>query len=151
MLDVMEREPIAASESDQADLDKINDIIKNYFTNKTLNRAKLVSPDGAEIELPDSIFRFLDQLVFYLLNGQAVSIVPINKELSTQSAADLLNVSRPYLIKLLESGKIPFHLVGTHRRIEFEDLMEYRRKRDLQRREKLDEITRLSEEFGGYD
>lgn len=83
---------------------------------------KLVGPQGEEIILPQSVFRVLQRIVFHMMLGRAITIVPINKELSTQEAADMLNVSRPYLIKLLEEGHIPFNKVGTHRRIRFSDL-----------------------------
>jgi excisionase family DNA binding protein len=81
----------------------------------------------------------------------SISIVPINKELSTQEAADILNVSRPFLVKLLESGVIPFVKVGTHRRIRFIDLMEYKKHRDEETQKGLIEIMRISEEEGLYD
>jgi excisionase family DNA binding protein len=76
-------------------------------------------------------------------SGQGVQIIPDAAELTTQQAADFLNVSRPYLIGLLEADEIPYRMVGTHRRIRFEDLRDYRRQDDLKRRQAADELTRL--------
>ncbi len=85
-----------------------------------------------------------------LADGKGVQIVPKDMELTTQQAADLLNVSRPYLINLLESGKIPFRKVGRHRRVTFEALMEYKRHDDAERRAAADDLTELSEELDLY-
>ncbi len=82
---------------------------------------------------------------------RAIFIVPGNKELTTQEAADILNVSRPYLVKLLERGEIPFIKLGTHRRIRFSDLMRYKKRRDAERERALGEIARMSQELGMYD
>ena len=92
----------------------------------------------------------LAQILGFLANGQGVTITPSNAMLTTQQAADFLNVSRPYLIGLLEADEIPYRMVGTHRRIKFEDLREYRRRDDLKRRQAADELTRLSQELGLY-
>jgi excisionase family DNA binding protein len=91
--------------------------------------AQLLGPDGERVRLPASVYTLLARVVHELAHGNAVTIVPIHAELTTQQAADLLNVSRPFLVKLLESGEIPFHHVGTHRRIRFDDLMAYRQRR----------------------
>jgi excisionase family DNA binding protein len=86
-----------------------------------------------------------------MAQGQTVTLVPHGKELTTQEAAGLLHVSRPHLIKLLDEGVIPHHKVGTHRRVRIEDLLAYSDQRSATRREKLDELTQLSEELpGGY-
>jgi excisionase family DNA binding protein len=82
--------------------------------------------------------------------GRGVQIMPKEAELTTQQAADMLNVSRPYLIGLLESGKIPFRKVGRHRPITFEALLEYKRQDDLERRAAADDLADLSEELGLY-
>ncbi len=83
--------------------------------------------------------------------GHSITIIPQHAELTTVEAADILNVSRPYLIKLLESGEIRFRKVGTHRRIMMEDLVAYKEKSDRQSRAAMDELVALSEELGLYD
>lgn len=92
----------------------------------------------------------LAQILGYLANGEGVNVMPDSAELTTQQAAEFLNVSRPYLIKLLESGQIPYRRVGTHRRIRFRDLRAYQSKDDLERRRAADELTQLSQELGLY-
>ena len=90
----------------------------------------------------------LAQILGFLANGQGVTVTPSNAMLTTQQAADFLNVSRPYLIKLLEAGEIPFEMVGTHRRVAFGELMEYKRRDDQERRREADELTELGQELG---
>jgi excisionase family DNA binding protein len=92
----------------------------------------------------------LAKILGVLALGEGVNVTPDSAELTTQQAADFLNVSRPYLIKLLESGKIPFRLVGTHRRIRFRDLHDYRSRDDLARRRAADDLTELTQELGLY-
>jgi excisionase family DNA binding protein len=97
---------------------------------RTLARAKdqavkITLPDGNDLELPKAMTEFLVRILTELSNGNMVDIVPIHAELTTQEAANHLNVSRPFLVKLLEQGKIRFHKVGSHRRIKFEDLREF--------------------------
>jgi excisionase family DNA binding protein len=90
------------------------------------------------------------QILDLLAQGRGVQIFPKEVELSTQQAADMLSVSRPYLIGLLESGKIHFRKVGRHRRIRFEDLMDYRRRDDLSRRTAADQLAELTEDLDLY-
>jgi len=90
------------------------------------------------------------QILDLLAQGRGVQVFPREVELSTQHAADMLNVSRPYLIGLLEDGKIPFRKVGRHRRVRFEDLMDYKRRDDLTRRAAADGLAELSEDLDLY-
>lgn len=82
------------------------------------------------VELPTSALRLLADILAALAEGNAVKVVPVHAELTTQEAADLLNVSRPHMIKLLESGEISYHKTGKHRRVRFADLMNYKARRD---------------------
>ncbi len=111
----------------------------------------LIASSGHKLELPATAFEVFHRAIHLLAQGNAVAIVPYSKMLTTQQTADFLNVSRPYVVKLLKAGEIPFELVGTHRRIKFSDLLQYRSKRDEERRRKLDELTKMSEELGLYD
>ena len=106
---------------------------------------------GADIIVPASVLRLLKGILAEMAQGHGVALLPIQAELTTQQAADLLNVSRPYLIRLLEDRKIPFRLVGQHRRVRFDDLLTYQRKDDEERRRVADELTADAQELGmGY-
>jgi excisionase family DNA binding protein len=100
--------------------------------------------------IPRATVVMFAQILDLLAQGRGVQIIPKEVELSTQQAADALNVSRPYLIGLLESGRIPFRKVGRHRRIRFEDLMVYKRQDDLSRRDAADKLAELSEDLDLY-
>jgi len=113
--------------------------------------AKLVGTDGKEISLPDAVYSIMRQAVHLMASGQAVSLVPLERELTSQQAADILNVSRPFLIKLLDQGEIPYIKVGSHRRIQFQDLMAYKQQRGLKRRQSLQELTQFSQDEGFYE
>jgi excisionase family DNA binding protein len=114
-------------------------------------RCQLVGPDGEAIPLPESVFYLLARVAEVLAKGDAITIVPIGKELTTQQAADLLNVSRQYLVRLLDEGRIPYTRTGKHRRLRIEDVLAFKEKRDHERQEALADLTSLSEELGGYD
>lgn len=100
--------------------------------------------------LPAAAVRLLGAVLTELAKGNAVTLMPHHAELTTQEAADLLNVSRPFLIGLLERGELPHHKVGTHRRVRFSDLMTYKRRRDSERESSLREIAALSQEMKLY-
>jgi excisionase family DNA binding protein len=140
-------EPIHASAQEEPDLKLLDDVLQPEH----LHLALLIGPDGEKIPIPESAYQVLRDAVHELHAGRAISLVPIPHELSTQQAADLLNVSRPYLTKLLKQGEIAYHPVGTHRRIYYKDLMEYKHERDNLRRQKLRELTQLSQKEGFYD
>lgn len=114
-------------------------------------QAKLVGTEGGEIPIPESVFELLRQITEHLAEGKTVSVVAVDRELTTNQAADFLNVSRPFLMTLLKKGEIPFTKVGKHHRIRFEDLRAYKERRDAQRRTVLDELVREAEAGGFYE
>jgi len=144
------REPVEARAQDRPALKRVVEAL-GQSVYRAADRPKLVGPGNDEIDLPEAIYKVLRQAVRILLAGDGVSIVPVHKELTTQEAADLLNVSRPYLVRLLNENRIPHTKTGTHRRIKFGDLMEFKRTRDTERRQRLAELTALTEELGLYD
>ncbi len=110
-----------------------------------------IAETGEEITLPGSAVRLLVDLLSEMAEGNSVTLIPIHAELTTQQAADFLGVSRPFLIKLLEEGQLPFRKVGTHRRVLFRDLMRYQREIDRKRLETLDELAAQAQELDmGY-
>lgn len=111
---------------------------------------RVVEPDGASetVTIPRAAFRLLVTILAEMAGGNAVRLIPHHAELTTQEAAELMNVSRPYLVRLLDNGRIPFHRVGTHRRVLFKDVMAYRAEHRRARRAALDELTRLDQELG---
>ena len=103
------------------------------------------------VPIPASAVRLLTDILTQMAQGNAVTLIPIHAELTTQQAAELLNVSRPFLIRLTDEGKIPHRKVGTHRRIRFCDLMEYKRLVDQDRLKALEELTAQAQQLGmGY-
>jgi len=100
------------------------------------------------LRIPASAARLLVQILDEMSRGNAVKIVPVHAELTTQEAADLLNVSRPTLIQLLEDGSIPYRKVGTHRRVRMEQLMAYKRQLEADRRAALAELVAYDQEIG---
>jgi excisionase family DNA binding protein len=94
-----------------------------------------------QVELPTAALRLLVDILGQLAEGNAVKVVPVHAELTTQEAADLLNVSRPHLVKLLESGELPFHRTGKHRCVRFEDLMPYKARRTEASEQAMSELA----------
>ena len=105
------------------------------------------SPEGT-FNLPASALRLLVRILEEMARGNAVTLIPVHAELTTQEAADMLNISRPSLIQLLDEGKIEFRRVGTHRRVRFEALMEYKRQADTERRKVLKQLAAYDQELG---
>ncbi len=114
-------------------------------------RIEFIDEQGEQIVLPASALELLKTILIQMAQGNAMTLMPIHAELTTQQAADILNVSRPYLVKLLEQGDIPFMKKGAHRRVRFEDIQTYKARIDSQRLEALDELTKQAQELDmGY-
>ena len=110
-------------------------------------RLCVIDGDGV-IEVPVAALRMLVDILTNMAAGNAVSLVPIHAELTTQQTADFLNVSRPYVVGLLERGELPHHKVGTHRRVRFSDLMAYREAQLRKSKASLAELAKLDQESG---
>jgi excisionase family DNA binding protein len=127
---------------------RISEYLASHPDDKPIEVLVEVGDDDALV-VPRAVAVMLAQVLGFLANGQGVQIVPDHAMLTTQQAADMLNVSRPYLIGLLEAGTIPYTMVGTHRRIGFKDVLDYQRQDSHHRRQVLDELADLSEEIEG--
>jgi excisionase family DNA binding protein len=139
---VLESMPI--SSRDQRDIQEIYE--------KLLGVApKLVGPDGKTQILPNNVYSFLCRLLAELKAGSSVTILQLNAELTTMEASKLLGVSRQFLVSLLESDAIPFHKVGTHRRVYARDVLAYKAKRDAARRKALDDLAAAEYAEGTYE
>lgn len=126
-------------------------IVPFVRTRKPLELRIVEAQSQEPLVLPAGAVALLKDILEAMAAGHSMTMIPHHAELTTMEAADILNVSRPYLIKLLEAGEIRFRKVGTHRRILMEDLMAYKEKTDRRSRAAMDELVALSEELGLYD
>lgn len=111
----------------------------------------LLGPSGERLVLPAEVFDVLRTVVDAMAEGQAVTIAPVHQRLTTQEAAELLGISRPTLIKLLESGEIPFEQPGRHRRVLLADVLAYRERAAVERRGALERMVAAAEEADMYE
>lgn len=130
---------------DAASLDSIADLLRQP------QPARLVGPSGESVEVPADVYDVLVDVVTALRRGDAVTVAPVSVRLTTSQAADMLGVSRPTLVKLLEDGELPFERPRKHRLVRLDDVLAYRERRSRQRRELLGEITRQAVTDGLYD
>jgi len=145
MATVIERGPIAASEDELAELAWL------LAAGASGAGLALVGLGGEQVALPASAARAPRRAVEVLAHGRSVSVVEMPCELTIQQAAELLNVSRPFLVEqLLDKGEIPFVMVGAHRRIALENVLAHKQRRTAERKHHLKRLVELSEEYGLY-
>lgn len=111
----------------------------------------LSGPNGEHLVLPPEVFEVLRDVVDAMAQGQALTIAPVRQRLTTQEAADLLGVSRPTVVKLLESGEIPFEQPGRHRRVRLADVLAYRERASVERRGALDRMVEIADAAALYE
>lgn len=139
------RAPVRPKEQELPAVRRLDEILEGR------RKAKLLGPNGEELAIPETIYAVIRRVVHEMTRGNAISVVPVHMELTTQQAADLLNVSRPHLVHLLDAGAIPHHKVGKHRRVRFDAVMKYRNDRTAKRRQAIAEITAIAQEQRRYD
>ena len=144
MADVLEVRPGEVTPRDLAAFERVLEPLRRGAA------ARLVGPDGDAMELPEGIHELLVSIVENLKAGNGVTVIPMHAELTTVEAAQLLNVSRPYLIKQLQAGELPHHMVGTHRRLRLADVLAYRDRMDQEAGTALAAMTAEAEELGLY-
>ena len=142
--------PVQPDESDISAAVEALPHVKDSLATHNDSVIRLVVADDPEETLivPRGAVELLARVLAHMAAGQGVSVVPAHAELTTQQAAELLNVSRPFLIGLLDAGEIEYRKVGKHRRIKAQSLMAYMARDDQERREAADELTRLNQEMG---
>lgn len=146
-------EPIIPTEKEINLAEVSSRVLAQYIKNKDVRSIKIIGDlDSTEVvEIPSIAFRLLVDILVHISKGDAITIKPIYEELTTQEAADFLNVSRPFLVKLLEEGKMPYHKVGTHRRVLFKDLFEFKHRHQQEQEKNIDELVALGQELDlGY-
>ena len=107
--------------------------------------------NNSKLELPPFIYNILVKIVENMQEGKAIALLPLMEEMSTQAAADMLGVSRQFLVTELEAGEISFHRAGSHRRIYLKDVLDYKARREKTRTESIDRMAKISEAARIYD
>jgi excisionase family DNA binding protein len=148
MVLVSGRDPILADEDER---ERIEEVERVLGLEVSARAARLIGPDGVETELPEALYAVLVRAAHVLAAGQGVSVLPMEALLTTQQAANLLDISRPSLIKLLDDGQLPFHRIRSHRRIRLSDLIEFRQRRDAAAETAMRRMVHRAQEIGIYD
>jgi excisionase family DNA binding protein len=150
----MSERPVEVPPEDAALAREASRALAGYLDPGVRLRLKVMRDDreAETIILPDRAVRLLLDVLSSMAHGNMVTLVPVDAELTSQQAADLLNVSRPFLVGLLENGQIPYRKVGKHRRVRSRDVVAYKHRIDKERHEVLDELVAEAQELGlGYE
>lgn len=142
-------EPVLPDDNDRELAQQSSRSLVGHLRNLSEARLSVVEK-GETVEdvlLPKAALKLVVDLLAEMARGNAVTLIPVHAELTTQQAADLLMVSRPFLVGLLDQKKIPFRKVGTHRRVLFKDLMAYKQTVDARRSEALDDLAKQAQEL----
>jgi excisionase family DNA binding protein len=140
----MLRETITMLPSEETEIRELHRMLN-------LGTPALVGSTNERLELPESVYHLLKDVVASMMHGRTIVLTPQNNRLTTQAAANYLGFSRPHLVKLLDSGTIPFERVGRHRRILMKDLVTYRKNRDIERRKALNDLAKSEYDEGAYE
>ncbi len=149
-LELEERDDLTSpSEQDQILARESSSQLAAHLSSEGEAQIQIVAGDGTTevLRVPVRALRMFTRMLKEMADGNAVTVIPIFAELTTQQAADLLGVSRPYLIRLVENKEIPYHSVGTHRRIYFKDLMLYKNRKREEQRQALRELAEQAQEW----
>jgi excisionase family DNA binding protein len=147
--------PAIPTEEDTTLAKTSSQTLASYIRNNDTYRTIKVVQDNTTSEtvaIPAEAFRLLVDILAQMAKGNAITLMPVHAELTTQEAADILNVSRPYLVGLLESGEMPYRKVGTRRRVRYQDLIDYKNCIDALRMQTLEKLAAQAQELNmGYD
>ena len=138
------QEPIAVRETEQAAVEKLEHLLKRGIPS-------LVTANGEKLKLPASVYKALKRVVTLMADGKAVTLASENQVVTTQRAADILGMSRPFFIKLLETGAMAHHRIGNQRRVYLRDVLQYAHKREEERQAALNRLSRHAVEAGLYE
>ena len=136
--------PVGVSSKEHANIRALRQLVQE-------GSVKIVGAKGRRAQLPSAVAGLLDEILKNMQAGKAVSIVPEHQQLTTQRAANILGISRPFMVKLLEEGELTFHMVGSHRRVYLKDLLAYKKRRDEERHDSINRMARMELEAGTYD
>jgi excisionase family DNA binding protein len=132
-----------------AETEALNELLA-AMRHELSERAVLIGPDDTRWELPAEVYRVLKEVLEAMSQGLAITVIPQHTMLTTQEAADILGISRPTLVKLLETDQIPYEQRGRHRRLRLVDVLDYQRSVRANRRGRLDALVEAAEEHGLY-
>jgi excisionase family DNA binding protein len=147
VVSAFDRDPVEMKGDEQSLIAQVD----RFLRAQGMTSVTMVGPGGEEVTLAAPLLRVLRQAAHALAQDEAVMVVPVDRQLTTNQAADILNVSRQYLVRLLKRGEIPCTMVGSHRRVDFGDLMAYKRVRATNREAALDELAQMSQDLGFYE